>query len=361
LEACFFTENLIKNRFIMNKKVLIAGGAGFLGCRVSEYLLQNGFDIKIIDNTQENVSIPDSVEFVRGDIRDYDFLQQELLGIDYVINAIGIQPFSDSKDIYSVNVEGTRSLLKASKEHSVKRFVHISSSAVYGIPEFSLLSEEYPFKGKGAHCESKILAEQNCESFRKQGMVVTIFRAPPLIGPGRLGIFSVFFNWVEEKRAIPLIGRGNNKIQFLGVDDLCDAILKALMSSEEKVNDTFNIGAEDFNSIKDDLTAFIKGENSYAKIISFPSGFIKFILIVFEKLKISPFYKGVYEIFDKDISLSVKKINKQLSWRAKQSNVDALRSGYKWYLKNKDLPEYLKNTNRGYMRQGILGIVRRLF
>ena len=100
--------------------------------------------------------------------------------------------------------------------------------------------------GVGPYGESKVQAERVCESFRNAGMCVPIVRPKTFIGTGRLGVFQILYDWIKDGKPIPIIGDGTNRYQLLEVEDLVDAIFLLATAPQEKVNDTFNVGAERF-------------------------------------------------------------------------------------------------------------------
>src|SRR5690606_17420674 len=111
---------------------------------------------------------------------------------------------------------------------------------------------------------SKVDAEAACEVARKNGVDVTIIRPKTFIGTGRLGIFQILFEWIREGRRIPIIGTGNNRYQLLSVDDLVDAIFRS--TTQPNQNETFNIGAKAYGTVRQDLNALLRHAGSGARL-----------------------------------------------------------------------------------------------
>ena len=86
--------------------------------------------------------------------------------------------------------------------------------------------------------------------FREKDLCVPIIRPKSFVGPERLGVFAIFYEWVSEGKGFPMIGNGKNRYQFLDVEDLCQAIFACMTLDEATVNDTFNIGAEKYTTMK---------------------------------------------------------------------------------------------------------------
>jgi nucleoside-diphosphate-sugar epimerase len=345
-------------------KILITGAAGFLGLHLAKFFDQKGYQLILVDIADfEKDEYPERSRFVKGDIRDKKLMDSLVKGTDIVIHAAAALPLWKKEDIFAINVEGTRNLLQAALKHRIKRFIFISSTAVYGIPEKHPIEEGDPKVGIGPYGESKIIAELVCEEYRKKGLTVTIIRPKTFIGTHRLGVFEILFDWIKDGKRIPVIGSGNNRYQLLDVDDLVEAIyLLATMKDEDKANDNFNIGAERFGSVKDFLGELFNYAHSGSRLMTTPAAPIKTALFIFEKLKLSPLYQWVYDTADKDSFVSIKKLTSVLRWHPGYSNADALIKAYQWYLENyeeiKSRPAGVTHT-AGW-KQGILGIIKKI-
>src|SRR5690606_30321263 len=143
------------------------------------------------------------------------------------------------------------------QQHGVERVIQISSTAVYGVPDHHPIYETDKLIGVGPYGEAKILAEKVCEEFRAQGMCVPIIRPKSFIGPERLGVFALLYDWAKDGKNFPMIGSGNNRYQLLDVEDLCEAIYLTATLPCDQVNDTFNIGATEFTTMREDYQAVL--------------------------------------------------------------------------------------------------------
>ncbi len=350
-------SNVFKNPFskkrLMNKKVLITGGSGFLGINLARYLHKRGYKIRILDIAPFNYDdMKNKVEFIQGDIRNKRIVNKAVKGCDYVVHTAAALPLYKPKDIYSTDVLGTRNLLDASLKNKVKRFVHISSTAVYGIPDHHPLVESDKLDGVGPYGEAKVLAEKECEKYRKKGLTVSILRPKSFVGPERLGVMAIYYDWVMRGKSIPIVGDGNNKYQLLDVEDLCQAIELCLTKPKNKVNDVFNIGAEKFTTMKEDFGSLLKKGK---KIIGLPAKPIILTLRLLELLHLSPLYKWVYETAPNDSYVSIEKAKKQLGFKPKYSNKQALKRSYNWYVKHyNEFKDKSGVSHRVPWKQGIL-------
>ncbi len=315
----------------------ITGISGFLSINLVRYLLAHGYtDISGIDLVDFDYPEKSQIRFVQGDIRNPQTVHEAMKGADIVIHTAAALPLYPPEEIFSTEVEGTRILLEQAKEYGVKRFIHISTTAVYGVPDHHPLLESDPVSGVGPYGEAKIQAEAHCLNHRQQGMCIPILRPKSFVGPERLGVFAIFYEWASEGRNFPMIGWGNNRYQLLDVEDLCQAIVACMTLDESRVNDTFNIGAGEYTTMKQDYQAVLDEAGFGKRIIPFPAGPVVFALKILEALKLSPLYPWIYETASKDSFVSIEKARQILNYSPCHSNSDALLRNYRWYIQNKD-------------------------
>ena len=203
---------------------LITGGAGFLGINLVRCLLERGIRPVSLDIVPFDYPEREAITVVNGDVRDLEAVRTAMEGVDLVVHAAAALPLYSPEEIYSTDIDGTRNVLQVAQEAGIERTVQISSTAVYGIPDHHPLSEEDPLIGVGPYGEAKIGAEEICLELRQEGMCVPIIRPKTFIGPERLGVFALFYDWAKDGRNFPMLGSGRNRYQLLDVEDLCAAI-----------------------------------------------------------------------------------------------------------------------------------------
>lgn len=343
-------------------KVLITGGAGFLGLHTAHCFSKKGWDLVLEDIAPyEKSEYPAGTAFVTHDVRDrpgLDRLLQEHRP-DLIVHAAAALPLWKPIDIHTTNVDGTRNVLDSALANGVRRVIFISSTSVYGIPDHHPLFETDRLQGVGPYGQSKIDAEMICLEYRDK-LCVPIIRPKSFIGPYRLGIFAILYDWVESGKRIPMIGQGKNLYQLLEVEDLADAIYLAGTLPEEQVNDTFNIGAAQFRTVREDVGAMCAYAKSGARPWGTPAGLVKGALRVFELTGLSPMYKWIYGTADQDSFVSIEKAQKVLGWKPRFSNADALIRSYQWYLDHKhEIAKGTGVTHRIAWKQGILGLFKK--
>jgi nucleoside-diphosphate-sugar epimerase len=344
-------------------KAFITGGAGFLGINLIRYLKAKGVE-KLVSYDIADFDYPDKdyVVAIKGDIRNVEDMRKAMEGCDIVIHCAAALPLYSKEEIFSTDIDGSRNVMQVAMDLNIKRAIQISSTAVYGIPDHHPLYETDKLIGVGPYGIAKIEAEKACEEFRNKGLCVPIIRPKSFVGPERLGVFALLYDWAITGHNFPMIGSGNNRYQLLDVDDLCDAIWSCMTLPEEIANDTFNVGAKDFETMKQDYQAVLDAAGHGKRIIGFPSRPVIWGLRFLEFLHLSPLYKWVYETACEDSFVSIEKAEQKLGFKPKYSNKQALLRNYEWYKANLDS---FKNqsgiSHRVPWKQGILGLIKNLF
>ena len=349
-------------------KIVITGGAGFLGYHLAAYCAEHGAVPVIVDiATADPREYPPHTEFHVGDVRDPAAvacaLEQagahELVAA--VVHAAAALPLWRPADIWSTNLDGTRTVLQAARAAGIGRVVFISSTAVYGVPEKHPLDEGDPLVGVGPYGESKIAAERVCADFRAAGYCVPVLRPKTFLGTGRLGVFQILYDWVHDGKRIPVLGSGHNLYQLLEVDDLCDAVWRAATAPAALANATFNVGAARFGTVREDLGALCAFAGSGARVFPVPAWPAKLALRALEAVNLSPLYRWVYGTADKDSYVSTARIQKVLGWAPRYSNAEALIRAYEWYLARRaELGRATGVTHRVAWDQGALKLLKRV-
>jgi nucleoside-diphosphate-sugar epimerase len=336
----------------------ISGGAGFLGLHLARRLLADAHDVRTLDVVPlDDAGLEQSVQELRGDIRDRDRVRELVTGADVVVHAAAALPIQASRDsIRSVNVAGTENVLQEARDAGVQRVVFISSTAVYGVPEKHPIEEDDPLVGVGSYGESKIDAEGLC---RVAAVETTIVRPKTFIGPERLGVFEILFDWIREGRRIYILGQGHNRYQLLAVEDLVDAIVRAA-TVPEAARQTFNIGATEFGTVRSDLQSLIDHAGSASRLRPVPVRPAEIALRALELLRVSPLAEWHYKTAHKDSFVDVSRAQRVLGWEPRLSNRDALIETYDWYLANREGVGAAGVTHRVPWNQQALGLLKRL-
>lgn len=351
-------ENRRRHRF------LVTGGAGFLGINLVRHLLSRGHEVTSLDLAQfDYADCRDRVAVHKGDIRRASDVHEAMTGVTCVIHAAAALPLYDPTDIFSTEVDGTRCVLQAALEARVDRVVHVSSTAVYGIPDHHPLVEDDPRQGVGPYGQAKVQAEDVCTEFRTCfGMCIPVVRPKSFVGPERLGAFALLYDWAREGHGFPMIGSGKNRYQLLDVEDLCDAIYRCCTQEHDRVNDVFNIGAAEFTTMGEDFQAVLDDAGFGKRIRPLPAKPLIRMLKLLEALKLSPLYRWVYETACEDSFVSIEKARRVLGFAPQYSNKQALVRNYRWYLEHLDQFHGQSGvSHRVPWKQGILRVAKHVF
>ncbi len=335
---------------------LVTGGAGFCGVEIVKTLIGHSQTVRVLDCEPFPESIP-GLEFVQADVRDKTAVAKACQGIEKVIHTVAKVPISKAgKEFWHVNVEGTRNVLEASLKAGVSKFVHLSSSAVQ-LSEHNPVDEYAPYHPVGEYARSKMEGEKVCREYIARGLDVDIIRPRTVVGVGRLGIFDILFDWISAGKNIYIIGTGKNKIQFLHSQDLADCCYRA---SLRKGPEVYNIGSKGFLTLREDLQALIKHAGSPSAIISLPVTPTILALSFLDVLRLSPLASWHYLTYHKDFYFDNKRALDILGWQPQYSNAEILAVAFDSYIERKGDKTMFGTTHRKSLKQGILGIVRRI-
>ena len=228
-------------------KVLVTGGAGFIGSHLVDRLVDEGYDVCILDNLSSgklsNINGPlkeDKVEFVEGDIRDASVVDKALVGVDVVVHLAALisVPLSVANPelTFDVNLSGTSNLLRSSVKEGVGKFVFVSSCAVYGEPKIQPITEETMPDPISPYAESKLLSERYCLGFHDRGLLRSvILRFFNVYGPRQglndySGVITLFLDRARRNRPLIVYGDGSQTRDFVSVHDVVEAIFASLNS-----------------------------------------------------------------------------------------------------------------------------------
>ena len=234
-------------------RVLVTGGAGFIGSHLVKALLRAGHFVRVLDNfstgSMDNiVDVARDVEIVVGDVRDYSVVEKCVRGVDVVIHLAALIDVAESierPDLYfEVNVIGTHNIAKACR--GVNVLIFASSSSVYGdplkipIPEDHLLSPRSPYAASKAAGEALIQAYSSIYGYRP--IILRIFNVyGPKQSRAYAGVVIEFIRRVLRREPPIIYGDGEQTRDFIHISDVIDAIMKAM--SIERARGVFNIGS----------------------------------------------------------------------------------------------------------------------
>ena len=240
------------------KRILVTGGAGFIGSHFVEAALQKGLRVKVLDNLSsgrlDNLSsclVDERLEFVEGDIRCASVVDTAAKGIDAVVNLAALVSVPNSikepKRTALTNSLGTLSLLEACVKNRIERFVYASSCAVYGNPRYLPIDEEHPTNPLSPYAASKLAGEAYCNAFTAtyglETVCLRLFNVYGLRQGGGpyAGVIVKFLERLKQGKAPVIFGDGSQTRDFVHVSDVVEALLLSLDC--EGVGERINVGS----------------------------------------------------------------------------------------------------------------------
>ncbi len=334
----------------------VTGAAGFLGSQIVESLHARGerviaFDILPCRHKREGV------QYIEGDILDKELIRKNLKGVDYIHHNAALVPLTKAGEGFRrVNVGGTKIILELCKEFGIKKLVHMSSSAIYGLPDTVPVTEETLCKPVEAYGQSKLEAEELVRAYIAAGGAAACIRPRTIIGgKSRLGIFSILFEWIRQGKKIYVIGDGSNLFQFVHVQDLIEAEYKATISPYSGL---YNIGAATYGTLREDLEVLIRHAGTKSRVVGLPVSATTAALWVADFLHLSPLAPWHYLTYHKAFAFDISKAQRELEWQPKFGNREALIESYEWYLSHTDEGSDDASIHTKPVAQGLLKIVR---
>lgn len=294
----------------LNKKILITGGAGFIGSNLTKALLEKGAKVRVLDNfiTGRRRNIEpflggDNFELIEGDLRNYSTVKRAAEGMDYTLHqgALPSVPRSikDPVTTNNINILGTLNVLEAAKEAGVKRVVYASSSSIYGDSETLPKREDMPVRPLSPYALSKYTGERYCQMFHQiYGLETVCLRYFNVFGPNQdptsqyAAVIPKFINLIMKNEAPVIYGDGSQSRDFTYVENVIEANLLAC-GANEGAGEVFNVAyGKSFNllqlvgSINNHLSKDIKPRFTDSR-----SGDVKHSLASVERAKIKLGYE----------------------------------------------------------------------
>jgi len=298
-------------------KILVTGASGFVGSK-----LFSGFQIDGAEIFGTDIWGAPSSNFIIGDLSDASFLVNlfELVEPDIVVHAAALVPLTkDIKGYREFNVETSGRLAKISTLYSVSKFILISSSAPYGVPQDFPIRESttpIPIEEYG---QSKLDCEVAIKAQLTELTQLTVIRPRTILGIGRLGIFEILFRWIKEDLDIPFPNGARHFLQLVHIDDLLALTQHLIQSNQPGI---WPAGTPNYSRLDRDLLKVIDTAGSKSKLYSVNPRLFEIVGSLLEILRLSPFSKWHYKTLNCDFAFSSEWIPEGFKYR--YSNFEAL-------------------------------------
>lgn len=318
-------------------RVLVTGGAGFIGSNFVHYWLEGhpGDDIAVLDlltyagERRSLADVEERVAFVEGDIADLELCEEALRGTDIVVNFAAESHNSlavvDPGRFFRTNVIGTQTLLEAARHANVQRFHHVSTCEVYGdlpLDSDEVFTEDSPYRPRTPYNASKAGADHAVRAYHETyGLPITITNCSNNYGPFQFPekVIPLFVTNALDDVELPLYASTQNKREWLHVRDHCRAI--ELVLERGRIGETYNVGSGVEKTIEDiaDTVLELTGKPQSLKTIV-------------------PDRPG----HDRRYLLDSSKLRRELGWKPDIAFDDGMRETVAWYGANREWWEPLK-------------------
>jgi nucleoside-diphosphate-sugar epimerase len=310
--------------------VLVTGGAGFFGGILTRRLLAEGFDCVSIDLQPDPQAHP-QLTSIQGDIRDATlvgelFSKHRFEGVFHCA-AMLAHAVKDESFLWSSNVDGTAVLARAAASHKVPKFVFISSNCLWGESFHRPVTEDDQPRPIEIYGRSKWEGEKILERHRDDFDVV-VLRSPTIVDAGRLGLLTILFDFIREGRRVWVVGKGDNRYQFVYAPDLAEACLLSLSSSSPG---RYNVGSEHVKTMAEVYQYVIDGAGTGARVASLPKAPTLAAMRLAAALKLSPLGPYQQRMIAEDFIFDTSKIARGLGWHPTLTNEEMLAEAYKSY------------------------------
>jgi UDP-glucose 4-epimerase len=237
-------------------RILVTGGAGFIGSHLVERLLAAGHRVRVLDNLstgkQANLPSHGDLEFVAGDVRDSAQIDPAVAGTEAIFHLAAVASVQASVDdpisTHGANFIGTLNLLEAARRHGVARFLYASSAAVYGDTAQLPVAESSVLRPLSPYAADKLAGEHYLFFYaRKHGLAATAFRFFNVYGPRQdpsspySGVISIFVESAKMGRPVTIFGDGEQSRDFVYVSDLVEVLYRSLENSATH-GEVLNVG-----------------------------------------------------------------------------------------------------------------------
>lgn len=258
-------------------KILVIGATGFIGGAVVKRLLKESFNVKILVRNKERIKARKEAEINKGDLRDFKSIDNAVKGVDVVINCAAALPHHKlpDKDYWDINVLGVQNIVNACIANKTKKLIHISTVGIYGPTNERLVSEKSKFNPENVYAKSKLEGEKfiNNSLFKSSSVII---RPTIAYGPGDIRpVFLRLFKMINKGINIS-IGKGNNYLHTVYIDNLVDVILKAT-EKESMLGEDFNVGDIVCPKMKDITREIIRVQNKACVNLVIPTNLALFV------------------------------------------------------------------------------------
>lgn len=319
-------------------RIAVTGATGFLGQHITEKLLADGHDVRILARSEEKARpFRDRVsKIVIGDITDESALNNLVDDTEYVFHLVSnFRTASGPPESYTrINLDGTVKMLEAARSAGVKRFIHCSTIGVHGNVQSTPANEESPYCPGDLYQETKMQAELAChKAMDRGGMEVVIVRPCSQYGPGDLRMLKMFR--MLKKRTFFLVGACRENFHAVYIDDVVEGFMRA-MNTPDIGGETFIIGGPEYVPLGEYIEIAANAVGAPPPYLRFPYWLFISAAAICEMLCVPlgiepPLHRRRVRFFKNNRAFSIEKARKMLGYEPKVSLDEGMRRTVAWY------------------------------
>lgn len=338
--------------------ILVTGGSGFFGGVLKRRLLAEGFTCVNFDLLPDTDRLP-GLKSIQGDLRDAPLLEKVFREnrFDAVVHCAAMLAHGkiDRSQLWTSNVDGTVNLAKACRDSGVKKLVFISTNCLWASNLGHPVKEDETPNPIEIYGQSKLAAEKALAKFTG-GMDIVTLRCPTIIDSGRLGLLAILYEFMNDGNTIWVVGKGDNRYQFIYAQDLATACIHAL---DFKGSGTFHVGSDNVKTLREVYEAVIRNAGSRSRVRSLPKGATLAAMKLAHRLKVSPLGPYHYRMIAEDFLFDTTKAQTLLGWKPTLTNEEMLTRAYQYYAERKD-EIHARTDASAHSKPAAMGAIRLL-
>lgn len=317
-----------------NRTVAVTGGTGFTGAALIKRLLADGYHVRTLARSASGIEPSDKLEVVMGDLGNPEALSRLVQGVDTVFHIAAMYRSEGSlEEFLSVNYEGTRSLLEASRQARVRRFIYCSTIGVHGTVSQTPSDENAPYNPRDYYQETKLMAEKYCLGMHAHGIEVVVIRPCGIYGPGDTRMLKMFL--MIEKGMFFFVGSSRANFHPVYIDDLVQGFMLA-MTVDQAAGEVFIIGGPRYMPLREYVATAANAMGARPPTLTIPYGLMNFAAVSCEwlckPLGIQPpLHRRRLTFFKHNRAFSTDKARRLLGYEPKTNLDEGFRRTVAWY------------------------------
>jgi len=317
--------------------ILITGSNSLLGKALVEKFTQNGEKIRCYDQYKPE-NIPDGVDFIQGDLFTVKKLNLACKGIDTIIHLMDKSRAQKTgrRRMKKINIAGTRNILTASKKFKIKRFIFLSTYAIYGKTKSFPLKEEDRKKPYTAYGKDKLKAEILCEAFaKKNDLNLTVVRPSIITGPrvknSAILITLYMAMGLGNDNVMYMSGDGDTRFQLLSPEDAADAFYKIYKAGEKAYGLSFNVGSDNVPTQMEQIVKIQEKKKLDFSVRHISKMKARYYSILSRFSNVNYFTKEHFLFIFYSVYLDCHRLKTITGWSPKKDNIDIMSETVDWY------------------------------